>query len=83
MDKPNTTPDGLADPKLEQAALEIEAKFGSLDTPWGDYYRINYNRKNLPANGIDGYMGVFRVAWLGGADEKICIWWWRFLGWCN
>lgn len=75
IDAPNTTPDGLADPKravqlLEQAATEIETKFGSLDTAWGDYYRINYNGKNLPANGIDGSMGVFRVAWPGGGDEN-------------
>tara|TARA_R110002073_G_scaffold72537_1_gene177773 strand:+ start:814703 stop:816790 length:2088 start_codon:yes stop_codon:yes gene_type:complete len=74
IDKPNTTPDGLADPKaaiklLETAVTEIETKFGSLDTPWGDYYRINYNGKNLPANGIDGSMGVFRVAWPGGSDQ--------------
>ncbi|MDB4292179.1 acylase [Maribacter sp.] len=74
MAHPNTTPDGLADPTravqlLEQAATEIETKFGSLDTPWGDYYRINYNGKNLPANGIDGSMGVFRVAWPGGGDD--------------
>ncbi|MBT8287579.1 MAG: acylase [Flavobacteriaceae bacterium] len=72
---PNTTPDGLADPDraialLEQAVAEVEGKFGSLDTPWGDYYRIKYNDKNLPANGIDGGMGVFRVAWPGGADEN-------------
>lgn len=75
MDEPNTTPDGIADPKravelLEQAAMEIEGKFGDLATPWGDYYRINYNGKNLPANGIDGSMGVFRVAWPGDADEN-------------
>jgi len=74
MDKPNTTPDGLSNPNgavqlLEEAATEIEAKFGSLDTPWGDYYRINYNGKNLPANGIDGSMGVFRVAWPGGGND--------------
>jgi acyl-homoserine-lactone acylase len=73
--KPNTTPDGLAYPDeavqlLEQAAIEIETKFGSLETAWGDYYRINYNGKNLPANGIDGSMGVFRVAWPGSADEN-------------
>ncbi|RZW55797.1 MAG: acylase [Flavobacteriaceae bacterium] len=73
MNSPNTTPDGLSDPKqavklLESAAFELESKFGSLDTPWGDYYRINYNGKNLPANGIDGSMGVFRVAWPGRAD---------------
>ncbi|MEM1340313.1 MAG: acylase [Bacteroidota bacterium] len=74
MEAPNTTPDGLADPEsavklLEQAAVEIEAKFGDLATPWGDYYRISYNGKDLPANGIDGGMGVFRVAWPGDADE--------------
>ncbi|MDY8136601.1 acylase [Aquimarina sp. 2201CG5-10] len=71
---PNTTPDGLSDPKravelLEVAASEIETKFGKLDVPWGDYYRINYNGKNLPANGIDGSLGVFRVAWPGGSDD--------------
>ena len=75
MDSPNTTPDGIADADravelLEQAAIEIETKFGSLDTDWGDYYRINYNGINLPANGIDGSMGVFRVAWPGGADDN-------------
>lgn len=74
MVSPNTTPDGLADPAravklLEAAAIETETKFGSLDVPWGDYYRINYNGKDLPANGIDGSMGVFRVAWPGGADK--------------
>ncbi|WP_411768893.1 acylase [Winogradskyella sp. A3E31] len=74
-EKPNTTPDGLDNPEravqlLELAATEIETKFGSLDTAWGDYYRINYNGKNLPANGIDGSMGVFRVAWPGGGDEN-------------
>lgn len=71
---PNTTPDGLSNPAkavelLEVAASEIESKFGKLDVPWGDYYRIQYNGKDLPANGVDGSMGVFRVAWAGGGDE--------------
>ena len=75
MEKPNTTPDGLANPEaavklLEEVAIGVETTFGSLDTPWGDYYRINYNGKNLPGNGIDGSMGVFRVAWPGSADEN-------------
>ena len=74
INHPNTTPDGLSDPAravqlLEAAATEIEAKYGRLDVPWGDYYRINYNGKDLPANGIDGSLGVFRVASPGGADE--------------
>jgi acyl-homoserine-lactone acylase len=75
MNSPNTTPDGIADAAravqlLEQTAIEVETKFGSLDTEWGDYFRIKYNGKDLPANGIDGSMGVFRVAWPGGADDK-------------
>ena len=75
MEEPNTTPDGLANPEkavqlLEKAAIEVETKFGSMDAPWGDYYRINYNGKDLPANGIDGSMGVYRVAWPGGGDEN-------------
>ncbi|SFR52406.1 acyl-homoserine-lactone acylase [Robiginitalea myxolifaciens] len=74
-EKPNTTPDGLANPSaavelLAQTALEVEGKFGSLDKPWGEYYRIAYNGKNLPGNGIDGSMGVFRVAWPASADEN-------------
>lgn len=72
---PLTTPDGLADPirsvqLLEETVTELEAKFGRLDIAWGEYYRINHNGKNLPANGIDGSMGVFRVAWPGGANEN-------------
>ena len=72
---PNTTPDGIADGAkavdlLEKAAVEVETKFGSLDVPWGDYYRIYYNGKDLPANGVDGSMGVFRVAWPGGSNEN-------------
>jgi len=72
---PNTTPDGIADGAkavdlLEKAAIEVETKFGKLDVPWGDYYRIYYNGKDLPANGVDGSMGVFRVAWPGGSNEN-------------
>lgn len=75
IDQPITTPDGISDPAravqlLEAAAIETESKFGSLDVPWGEFYRINYNGKDLPANGIDGSLGVFRVAWPGGGDEN-------------
>ncbi len=75
LEKPNTTPDGLSDPEgavllLEKAAIETESKFGSMGIPWGDFYRINYNGKNLPANGADDSFGVFRVAWPGGSDEN-------------
>lgn len=72
---PNLTPDGIADPAravefLELAATETETQLGSLDSPWGEYYRINYNGKDLPGNGLEGSMGVYRVAWPGGGDKE-------------
>jgi acyl-homoserine-lactone acylase len=74
INDPINTPDGLSNPKeavkyFEDAINEIEAQFGKLDIPWGDYYRINYNGIDLPANGIDGRLGVFRVAWPGRSDS--------------
>ncbi|MGB3798959.1 MAG: acylase [Lewinella sp.] len=74
-EKPYTTPNGLADPAravqlLEAAATELEAGFGSLEVPWGDFYRLTYGGKDLPANGADGSLGVFRVAWPGSGDAQ-------------
>jgi len=87
-DAPQSTPDGIADPDqavllLESAAKEVEALFGSLDVSWGEYYKIDHNGKVLPANGVDGSMGVFRVAWparmepseayVGGGDSWVGV----------
>ncbi|MFD0862892.1 acylase [Sungkyunkwania multivorans] len=74
MKNVQTTPDGILDPAravnlLEQSVVEIEKKYGTLEVPWGEYYRINYNGKDLPANGVDGSLGVFRVAWPADADD--------------
>jgi acyl-homoserine-lactone acylase len=55
---------------LETAADEIEKRFGKLDVPWGDYYRINYNGRDLPANGADGSVGLVRIAWPGSSDDN-------------
>jgi len=71
---PVNTPDGISDPAravqlLEASGDEIQKKFGKLDLAWGDYYRIRYNDKDLPANGSDGSLGVVRVAWPGNADD--------------
>jgi len=75
MEKPNTTPDGIADSEravrlLEQTVLEVEAKFGSLNTAWGDYFRIRYNGTDLPANGEDGSLGSCRVTWPSDFDKN-------------
>ena len=74
FDNPRRTPDGIADPSravdlLEEAANELNARYGSLEVPWGEYYRIIYNGKDLPANGNDGSLGVFRVLWPANGDE--------------
>lgn len=71
---PFTTPDGLEDSDraiqlLEATVDEMDEKFGRLDIAWGEYFRINHNGKNLPANGIDGSLGVLRVAWPGGSND--------------
>ena len=74
LKNPRLTPDGLADPKravelLEKAVVEMEAGFGSIDVAWGDIYRIKYNGLDLPGNGADGSVGVFRVAWSNGLED--------------
>ena len=65
-DSPLTTPDGLANPKsavglLEAAAAKVQKIYGKLDVAWGEVYRLKYGNMNLPGNGGDGYLGIFRV----------------------
>jgi acyl-homoserine-lactone acylase len=67
LEAARTTPDGLADPAaavqhLETAAQEIKETYGRLDIAWGEVNRLIYHDKDLPANGADGSVGVFRVA---------------------
>ena len=68
------TPDGLRTPEAAVAALEgVVQKFDAsgvpLDIAWGDQYRIKYGKMDLPGNGSDGSVGIFRVAWSGGLKE--------------
>ena len=46
---------------LTAAAEECQRVYGSLDVPWGDVYRYVRGKKDLPGNGDDGKMGVFRT----------------------
>ena len=64
--RPLETPDGLADPAgavaaLEAAASDIEGSFGALDVPWGEVHRLRRDSLDLPGNGADDRLGVFRV----------------------
>ena len=66
MESPRSTPDGLADPEgavaaLETAAATVTRRFGGTDAKWGDVYRIQRDSVDLPANGVEGTYGSFRV----------------------
>lgn len=63
---PRTTPDGLANPEdavkiLETAAASLEKTYGKLDVAWGEVFRLEHGKVNLPANGGGGNLGIFRV----------------------
>jgi len=65
-DRARSTPDGLANPAgaaaaLSRAARETEATYGDLAVPWGDVHRLRGGGRDLPANGGDGALGIFRV----------------------
>jgi len=71
---PLTTPDGIAEPEkviaaLEAAATQVEAAYGSLDVPWGEVFRIHYGNIDLPANGAEDPLGVFRSLWFAPTKE--------------
>ncbi len=61
------TPDGFAKPaavveQLGLAAREVKSHWGKLNVPWGEAVRLRIGKYDLPANGADGLLGVFRVA---------------------
>jgi acyl-homoserine-lactone acylase len=63
---PLATPDGLSDPRLAVAVLgatarSVRSRYGSLDVPWGDVFRLRRDTVDLPANGGPGAAGIFRV----------------------
>jgi acyl-homoserine-lactone acylase len=74
-DAPLTTPDGLANPAeavrvLEATATKVEVTYGALDVAWGEVFRLP-GVANLPANGGDNNLGVFRSVWFApGKDNR-------------
>ncbi len=74
-DSPRTTPDGLADPQgaakaLSSVAAKVEKAYGQLDVAWGDVFRLKYGDVDLPGNGGDGDLGIFRVITYAPADNE-------------
>jgi acyl-homoserine-lactone acylase len=63
---PLKTPAGLANEALAMAALEtavqqLQSQGLALDAPWGEVARLRRGNYDLPDNGNDGTLGVFRV----------------------
>lgn len=73
-ESPRSTPDGLADPAgaaeaLSRAAADLEKLYGDPAVPWGEVYRLQGGDRDLPANGGDGGLGIFRVVGFRPAGE--------------
>ncbi|MEH2191318.1 MAG: acylase [Nostoc sp.] len=71
---PRTTPDGLANPEsavatLEAVAAKIEKTYGALDVPWGKVFRLRLGDLDLPSNGGDGNMGIFRALYFAPGEN--------------
>ncbi|TBR57070.1 acylase [Westiellopsis prolifica IICB1] len=63
---PLTTPDGLANPQsavatLQTVAAQLEKTYGKMDVAWGDVFRLRLGNVDLPGNGGDGNLGIFRA----------------------
>jgi acyl-homoserine-lactone acylase len=63
---PRATPYGIADTAaagaaLESAAQRVVERYGRLDVPWGDVYRVRRDTLDLPGNGAPHDFGVFRM----------------------
>ena len=74
-DAPLTTPDGIANPAgavaaLARAAASVKETYGSLDIAWGDVVRTKHAGQDHPASVGPGFMGAFRVAFLGRPDAE-------------
>ena len=64
--EPISTPNGLMYPeyaarKLKQAALQVVTRCGSLDVPWGQFFRFSSGQTDLPGNGTFSYLGSYRA----------------------
>ncbi len=68
--RPFVTPVGLKDPTramkaLDEAAADMEKKYGGLNKPWGEVNRFRFKGADLAGNGADGGLGAFRVIRFG------------------
>jgi acyl-homoserine-lactone acylase len=66
---PINTPSGVADPAaalamLKAAIVDMKAKYGAIDRPFGEVSRFAIDNVDLPGNGGFGNTGLFRtITW--------------------
>jgi len=66
---PIDTPKGVADPvvavgMLKAAIIDMKAKYGAIDRPFGEVSRFAIDKVDLPGNGGFGNTGIFRtITW--------------------
>lgn len=58
---------------MEIAAKKVEAKYGTLDIPWGDVHRLRGNGLDLPGNGGGDPFGIFRATFYRPAEDNKLI----------
>jgi acyl-homoserine-lactone acylase len=77
FNEPVTTPSGIKDPAkavetLAKAAENTIKKFGSLDVPFGNIFRLRDAEHDFPSNGGSEHYGILRaIYYTGDSDGKM------------
>jgi acyl-homoserine-lactone acylase len=73
---PLTTPNSLINPlsavkNLDAAAAYVQSQWGSLDVPWGDIFRLQRGKIDIPANGGPGDpFGIFNALYFSPTHNQ-------------
>ena len=76
-DQPVTTPRGFKDPGmavdlLARAATLTKERYGALDTPYGELFRLRIDSYDYPANGGSEHFGILRSVYFApDKDNKM------------
>jgi acyl-homoserine-lactone acylase len=71
---PLNTPRGIKDPlaavaALKRAAADVTERYGALDVPYGDVYRLRRGNVDLPASVAHQSLGSFHAAYFDRAED--------------
>lgn len=49
--------------------MQRQITYGEIDVPWGKVFRLRLGDVDLPGNGADGGLGIFRVLYFAPAEK--------------